>query len=150
MNAFSTPFEQYFHGWTHAKHLGVKLCIWVLSAEKVMLIRYVKLWVCHKVHWSEHFYLRPVLAFRYCHCLSMCVCVCLLDQGCKTTWLRSLLFWGGNPLSTSWSRLFNSSPRSATCMRQWIGSALVQIMACHLFSAKPSSKPMLGYCQLDP
>ena len=35
-------------------------------------------------------------------------------------------------------------------MRQWIGSALVQIMARRLFGAKPSSKPMLGYCQLDP
>ena len=35
-------------------------------------------------------------------------------------------------------------------MRQWIGSALVQIMACGLFGAKPLPKPMLGYCQLDP
>ena len=35
-------------------------------------------------------------------------------------------------------------------MCQWIGSALVQIMACHLFGAKPLSKPMLGYCQLNP
>ena len=33
---------------------------------------------------------------------------------------------------------------------QWLGSALVQIMACHLCRAKPLSKPMLGYCQLDP
>ena len=44
----------------------------------------------------------------------------------------------------------NSSPPSATYMHQWIGSALVQIMACRLFSAKPLSKPVLGYCQLDP
>ena len=34
-------------------------------------------------------------------------------------------------------------------MRQWIGSALGQIMACRLFGAKPLSKPVLGYCQLD-
>ena len=34
-------------------------------------------------------------------------------------------------------------------MRQLIGSALVQIMACRLFDAKPLSKPMLLYCQLD-
>ena len=34
-------------------------------------------------------------------------------------------------------------------MCQWIGSALVQIMACHLFGAKPLSKPMLCYSQLD-
>ena len=31
---------------------------------------------------------------------------------------------------------------------QWIGSALVQILACHLFGTKPLSKPMLGYCPL--
>ena len=35
-------------------------------------------------------------------------------------------------------------------MCQWIGSALVQIMACRLFGAKPLYKPTLGYCQLDP
>ena len=39
---------------------------------------------------------------------------------------------------------------SAAYMLQSIRSALVQIMACRLFSAKPLSKPMLGYCQLDP
>ena len=44
----------------------------------------------------------------------------------------------------------NSSPPSAAYMSQWIRSALVQIMAWHLFSAKPLSEPMLGYCQLDP
>ena len=44
---------------------------------------------------------------------------------------------------------FNSSPPSATYMCQWIGLALVQIMACHLFGAKSLSKPVLCYCQLD-
>ena len=43
----------------------------------------------------------------------------------------------------------NSSPPSATYMRQWIGSAFVQIMACRLFGGKPLSKPMLCYFQLD-
>ena len=41
------------------------------------------------------------------------------------------------------------SPPSAACMRQWMGSALVQIMACRLFGAKPSPEPMLAYCRLD-
>ena len=36
-----------------------------------------------------------------------------------------------------------SSPHSAEYMRQWIGSALVQIMAWRLFGAKPSSKSVL-------
>ena len=44
----------------------------------------------------------------------------------------------------------NSSPPSDAYMRQWIGAALVQIMARRLFGAKPLSEPMLGYCQLDP
>ena len=43
----------------------------------------------------------------------------------------------------------NSCSPSATYMPQWIRSAMVQIIACRLFGAKPLSKPMLGYCQLD-
>ena len=43
----------------------------------------------------------------------------------------------------------NSSPASVAYMRQLIGSALVQIMACRLFGAKPLSKPMPEDCQLD-
>ena len=39
---------------------------------------------------------------------------------------------------------------SAAYMRQWIVSALVQIMACGLYGAKPLSEPMLDYYQLDP
>ena len=43
-----------------------------------------------------------------------------------------------------------SSPPSAAYMHQWIGSALVQIMAYHIFAAKPLSKPVLDYYKLDP
>ena len=39
-------------------------------------------------------------------------------------------------------------PPSAAYMRQWIGSVLVQIMACRLFGAKPLPEPMLAYCSL--
>ena len=45
--------------------------------------------------------------------------------------------------------IINPSPPSASYMRQWIGSALVEIMACRLFGAKPLSQPTLGYCQVD-
>ena len=44
----------------------------------------------------------------------------------------------------------NSSPPNVAHMCQWIYSASVQIMACRLFGAKPLSKPVLRYCQLDP
>ena len=43
----------------------------------------------------------------------------------------------------------NWSPPSAASMRQWTGSALVQVMACRLFGAKPFPEPMLAYCQPD-
>ena len=39
--------------------------------------------------------------------------------------------------------LINSSPPNAAYMYRWIGSALVQIMACHLFGAKPLSESAL-------
>ena len=42
--------------------------------------------------------------------------------------------------------ILNSSPPSATYMRQLIGPALIQIRACHLFGTKPLFKPMLSYC----
>ena len=35
-------------------------------------------------------------------------------------------------------------------MCQRTGSALVQVMACRSFGAKPLPEPMLKYCQLDP
>ena len=40
-------------------------------------------------------------------------------------------------------------PPSSVYMHQWIGSALVQIVACRLYGANPISRPMLDYCQLD-
>ena len=39
----------------------------------------------------------------------------------------------------------SSSTHSAACMRQWIGSALVEIMVCRLFGVKPLFKPMLVF-----
>ena len=54
----------------------------------------------------------------------------------------------GPPLNDGMMAI-NSSPPSAAYMRQWTGSALVQIMACRLIGAKPLSEPMLTYCQLD-
>ena len=48
-----------------------------------------------------------------------------------------------------WWLLINSSPPGAAYMRQWTGSALVQVMACRLFGAKPLPELMLAYCQLN-
>ena len=46
--------------------------------------------------------------------------------------------------------MINSSTNGAAYMRQGIVSALVQVMACRLFGAKPLPWAMLNYCQLDP
>ena len=50
-----------------------------------------------------------------------------------------------NPSTGMLNPCINSSPPSAAYMRQWTGSALVQIMACRLFDAKPLSEPMLDF-----
>ena len=42
----------------------------------------------------------------------------------------------------------NSTPPSATYMRHWTRSALVQIMACRLFGAKPLPEPMLTFREI--
>ena len=44
-----------------------------------------------------------------------------------------------------WTTLFNSCPPSTANIPQWIWSALVQIMACHLIGTMPLSEPVLGY-----
>ena len=41
------------------------------------------------------------------------------------------------------------SPSSAAYIRQWTGSALVQVMACRLFGAKASNVPVATHCQLE-
>ena len=43
-----------------------------------------------------------------------------------------------------------ASPPSAACMRQWVKSTLVQVMACCWFGTKPLHEPMLTSCPLDP
>ena len=44
----------------------------------------------------------------------------------------------------------NSSPPSVAFLRQGSRSALVQVMACRPFGAKPLPEPMLAYSQLNP
>ena len=48
--------------------------------------------------------------------------------------------------SKSW--LLTHHTPSVTYMRQWIGRALVQVMVCRLFDAKPLPEAMVTYCQL--
>ena len=70
----------------------------------------------------------------------------LLSQGRTPHINQYTPFFNQSRVFGSW---FNSTPPSAAYMRRWIRSASVQITACRLYSAKPLSKPMLVYCQLD-
>ena len=45
--------------------------------------------------------------------------------------------------------VINSSPPSVAYMNRWTRSALVQVMACCLFGAKPLPEPMLTYWELN-
>ena len=58
--------------------------------------------------------------------------------------------WVKEPWYWLWYHGINSSPPGTTCMHWWTGSALIQVMACHLCCAKPLPEPMLTYCQLAP
>ena len=53
-------------------------------------------------------------------------------------------------ISLQYKYTTNSSWSSDAYMRQHNMPTLLQIMACHLFSAKTLSGPMLPYCLLDP
>ena len=60
-----------------------------------------------------------------------------------------MVLWCWN--CVTWYNLgINSSPPSAAYMRRWTGSALGQIMDCHLYGAMSFSKPLLGSSQMDP
>ena len=51
--------------------------------------------------------------------------------------------WGFLLTCSSNKNILKSSATSAAYMRQWTGSALIQMVACRLFVAKPFSEPML-------
>ena len=78
-----------------------------------------------------------ILGFLYEPCLAISLWNYLVNYLSKI-WFKS-----------SWGQWVNSSPPSATYMRQWTGSAFVRVMSCHLFGAKALPEPMLAYCQLD-
>ena len=66
-------------------------------------------------------------------------------------WNAECLLWMSKtccPNPCPGGTFLKSSQPSAAYMRQWIGSALIQIMACRLLGAKPLAKPTLGNCQL--
>ena len=75
---------------------------------------------------------------------------------CVNSWLMYCTISSVKDYQNWWSDVVrwktgnvNSSPPSDAYLCQWIVSALVQIVVCRLFGAKPLFKPMLGCCQLD-
>ena len=71
-------------------------------------------------------------------CLGLNVLKWIISRGCSS--LAALVYHGSHTQS------IKSSPPNAAYLHRWNGLALVQIMACRLFGAKPSSEPMLEYC----
>ena len=94
-----------------------KKVAWFLCTRLVVEIYDFIDWKRFTLLWRLDFYPRPVLAFGYCRCMHVCMCVCVpvsvnhelvraiihqpfklgspnLDQRCKRPWLRSLFFCG--------------------------------------------------------
>ena len=102
--------------------------------------------------------------FNNINCINYCSCITSVSSNDRNANIfLCFLRWGqqGGYFSLSYQlglptvpldtlSTLTHPPPSAAYMRQWMESALVQIMACCLFGAKPLSKPMLGYCQLSP
>ena len=63
--------------------------------------------------------------------------ICVLEDKCQISTFAKLFLMSQDTLSLHLATYVNLSPPSATYTRQWTGSALVQIMACRLDSAKP-------------
>ena len=86
-------------------------------------------------------------------CMCWCVMVLIFQNFIRNYYAPETMFLVVWLLITWESDISNpsvkSSPPGATYMHWWTGSALVQLMACHLFGAKPLPDPILTYCQLD-
>ena len=65
-------------------------------------------------------------------------------ESCGIIWSPNVIVTACQQEEVQIPYIFNSSPSSAAFMQQWIGSALVQIMACRLFGAKIWSQSVLG------
>ena len=84
-----------------------------------------------KLHTVSKQHINQLLNYQYyCHSVRI------------KNYITSILFFHKLIQAVTAMMCFNSSPPSAAYMRQWIRSALVKIMACHLFGAKPLSKLM--------
>ena len=127
---FSIQFSRWSNSHTHTSthtHIQIHICMYFLHTANISktLHRHISgnkivMYMCANQHWTNVF-------------------------GQK----HEIPMWHLYERPNKYHFCVNSSPPSVACIRQLIGSALVQIMACRLFGAKPSSKLMLGYCQLD-
>ena len=70
------------------------------------------------------------------------------SKGVHTLW--SAFWFPGAHKLRSYRQPINSLRLCDAYIHQWIGSVLLQVMACRLFGTKPLPEPMLTYWQLDP
>ena len=89
--------------------------------------------LCRHIMWLGHNQLNIMRSLR---CLS----------ACANSAEKPLAKWLGH----AWQQvIINSLRLSDVYLRHQISPSLAEIMACHLFSTKPLSAPVLYYCQLD-
>ena len=120
----------------------VELYAWIMDNKKYSLcIKYIN----YRIHFA-YFSLKFNLQ---CHYVMFFVFVHKIIF--EDLYILCFVYWSNLYLPNKYKYsedMYSSSP-SAAYMCQWIGSALVQIMACRLFGAEPLFKPMLDYYQLD-
>ena len=92
---------------------------------------------------SEPLMYYPRTLAERCRLLST---VCLYNDGNKNQARRRYI---GPEVDGPWCSINSWRPRDAYKSHQ-IRPSLLQIMACHVFGARPLSEPMLDYCQSVP
>ena len=118
--------------WTYS---CICLCVYVHIRIQVYLVVYIYMYIYMCV--CGIYYLDSYICFWY-----------WIEMGVVKVRLSCLGYQlvDGHYLSV-WLILF---PPSSAYMRQWIGLALVQIMACRLFGSKPLSLPNAGWLSIGP
>ena len=104
---------------------------------------------------NSHDYVYRVLKYKWTSLVlrtdkNWCLYRCYDLNNFRRSWCKWIALYIWISGSSVHCHYLNSSPPSSAYMSQRIGATLVQIMACRLFGAKPLSKRMLGYCQLNP
>ena len=118
-------------------------------AQRANNVENVSIWWCHHSTALIGWFGSKSSAFETIQNIEGCFVTLEISAKMIISWAHKQF---ATQAHTEWNfkGYINPSSPSAAYMLQRIGSTLVQIMAWHLFGAKPLSEPMLSYCQMDP